>query len=163
MSLDFFNISCQYPTINETTFGLCDNEDGTKAYPDFSHPETWISQVKNDTKLDIVFTAIDKCVIHDNQYPNRGRCDVMLTTNKHLYLVELKNQKPPWQSHAIGQLKSTIKFLLDNHDISKYKKKKVFACNKKKEKFVSFDNEENLKLFRETGFRIDIQANVLII
>lgn len=163
MSLNFFNRNCQYPSINFVSFGLCDKEDGTKAYPDSTNPEDWIAQVKNENKLDIVVTAIDKCILQDEEYPNRGRCDAMLTTNTHLYLVELKNQIPPWQTHTINQLKSTIKFLTENHDISSFKKKKAFACNKKREKFVFIDNEENLAMFRSTGFRIDIQSEILVI
>lgn len=163
MSLDFFKADCQYPTISVNTFGLCDNQDGTKAYPDITNPDSWIAEVKNDDNLEIVFTAIDKCVLNDQEYTSRGRCDGMLTTDNHLYLVELKNQEPPWQSHAINQLNSTIQFLIDNHDLRQFKKRKAFACNKRREKFVVIDNEENLTLFKRTGFRIDIQAEIIVI
>ena len=162
MSLNFFKSDCQYPPIRLNTFGLCDNQNGTKAYPDNSNLETWIAEVKNDSNLEIVFTAIDKCVLQDNEYKGRGRCDGMLTTDIHLYLVELKNQDPPWQSHAIDQLESTIQFLIEKHDISKYKKRKAFACNKKKQKFIVINNESNKAFFKRTTFRIDIQANIAI-
>ncbi len=163
MSLNFFRADCQNPPISIDTFGLCDNEDGTKAYPDTANPENWIAEVKNENNLDITFTAVDKCVIHDHEYPNRGRCDGMLTTENHLYLVELKNQLPPWQSHAIDQLDSTIDFLLSIHNISQYKKRKVFACNKKRDKFVVIDNEFNKAFYHRTTFRIDIQAEIVVI
>ncbi|MBK7337466.1 MAG: hypothetical protein IPJ00_15465 [Saprospirales bacterium] len=73
----------------------------------------------------------------------RGRCDGMLTTDTHLYLVELKNLAPPWQSQAIDQLDSTIQFLIDNHDISQYKREKHLPAIKKRDKFVVVDNEFN--------------------
>ena len=116
MSLNFFRADCQYPSIAANTFGLCDNQDGTKAYRDTANPDTWIAEVKNDSNLEIVFTAVDKCVLHDHDHAGRGRCDGMLTTDNVLYLVALKNQEPPWQSHAIDQLDSTIQFLMDSHD-----------------------------------------------
>lgn len=163
MSLNFFRIDCQYSSISANIFGLCDKQDGTKAYPDTASPEDWIAEVKNDSNLEIVFTAIDKCILHDHEQTGRGRCDGMLTTDIHLYLVELKNQDPPWQSKAIDQLDSTIQFLIDNHDISQYKKRKAFASNKKRDKFVVIDNEFNKAFYRRTTFRIDIQAEIVII
>ena len=163
MSLNFFRADCQNPPISFGTFGLCDNEDGTRAYPDTANPDNWIAEVKNDNNMDITFTAVDKCVFNDHEYTGRGRCDGMLTTENHLYLVELKNQQPPWQSHAIDQLNSTINFLVDNHDISQYKKRKAFVCNKKRDKFVVIDNEFNKAFYNRTTFRIDIQAEIVII
>jgi hypothetical protein len=163
MSIDFFRADCQYPANSAGVFGLCDKQDGTKAYPNTANPDDWIAEVKNERESDIVFTAIDKCVLHDHEYSGRGRCDGMLTTENHLYLVELKNQEPPWQSHAIYQLDSTITFLMNNHDISQYKKRKAFACNKKRDRFVVIDNEFNRAFFKRTTFRIDIQAEIVII
>lgn len=163
MSLDFFKQDCRYPSIALESFGICDDQNGLKAYPTADNPDTWIAEVKNSNKLNVVFTAIDKCVIHDNEFPNRGRCDGMLTTDEHLYLVELKNQKPPWQIDAIEQLLSTIEFINEHHDLSVFRKKKAFACNKKRNKFVVIDNEDNLKLYRRTGFRIDVQAEIVVV
>ena len=163
MSLDFFQNECQEPALSNIEFGLCDDENGGIAYTDIANSNKWIATVKNDSQQPIVFTAVDKCVLFDNEYIGRGRCDGMLTTNNHLYLVELKNQIPPWQSHAIEQLESTIQFLLDNHDISLYKKRKAFASNKKRDAFVVIDNEFNMSFYRRTTFRIDIQAEIVII
>jgi hypothetical protein len=166
MSLDFFRADCQYPPIALNTFGLCDCQDGTKAFPDTdvaNRDSKWIAEVINVNNLQIVFTAIDKCVLQDYQFNGRGRCDGMLTTTIHLYLVELKNQEPPWQTNAIDQLDSTIQFLTDNHDISQYKKRKVFACNKKRDKFVVIENEFNKAFYKRTTFRIDIQAEIVVI
>lgn len=163
MSLNFFRNDCQYPPISLVSFGLCDKQDGSKAYPTTTDSEDWIAEVKNEKELETVFTAIDKCVLMDGDEPDRGRCDGMLTTEQHLYLVELKNERSGWQPEAINQLTSTIRFLLENHDLSVYKKKKAFACNKKHKKFAEIDNEINKRLFTETGFRIDIQAEIVVV
>lgn len=161
--MHFFNTACQEPPFNHTLFGLCDDENGTRAYTNIDNPPSWIATVKNDTAKTIVFTAIDKCVIKDHEFPGRGRCDCMLTTSDLLYLVELKNKTSPWQPHAIEQLESTIQFLIANHDVSSYKHKKAFACNKKRERFAVIDNETNNHFYRTYRFRIDIQAEILIV
>lgn len=163
MSLNFFKEDCSYPPISDKNFGLCDDENGTKAYPTTINIESWIAEIKNENELQIVFTAIDKCVLTDSEYAGVKRCDGMLTTDQHLYLIELKNQIPPWQSGAIEQLTSTIDLIINSHDISAYKKKKAFACNKKRERFVVIDNEFNLQLYRKTGFRIDIQTEIIVL
>jgi len=123
----------------------------------------WIATVRNNNPEGVVFTAIDKCVIKDNEYLGRGRCDCMLTTSKSLYLIELKEQLPPWQADALAQLTSIINFLMENHDISQYKIRKVFACNKKREQFIAFNNEENQRFIRETTFRKDFQTEVIVL
>lgn len=163
MSLNFFKADCQHPPISETSFGLCDDQNGTRAYHDTAHPDLWIAEVKNDGGLAIVFTAIDKCVLQDHEYVERGRCDGMITTEEHLYLVELKDKNPPWQAQAIEQLESTVEMLMEHHDISGFKKRKAFACNKRKERFVVIDNEINKAFYRRTSFRLDIQAKILVI
>ncbi len=163
MSLDFFNEACKYPPTLEEIFGLCDDNDTVKAYPDFENTANWIAEVRNGNHLEITVTAIDKCVLQDHEYIGRGRCDCMLTTETHLYLVELKDKLPPWQEEALKQLESTIQLLNENHDLSKFKKKKIFACNKKRQRFVEIENEDNLAFMRRTGFRKDIQAKIVVI
>lgn len=163
MSLNFFKSACQYPLLNSAKFGLCDNQDGSMAYPDQFNQESWIAEVRNDKHRKIICTAIDKCIINDNEYRNKGRCDLMLTSDNLLYLVELKNQEPPWQSFAIEQLNSTIIILLENHDIKQFKKRKAFACNKKRDRFVVLDNEFNKAFYKRTTFRIDIQAEIVVV
>jgi len=87
----------------------------------------------------------------------------MLTTEDLLYLVELKDQKTHWQTHAIEQLESTINFLRDHHDLNRFRHKKAFVCNKRHKPFATVDNELMLRFHRDYGFRIDVQATVLII
>lgn len=90
--------------------GICDNQDSTPAYVDTDNPQEWVATVENRAQLEVIFTAIDKCVLQDGDQPGRGRCDGMLTTNNLLYLVELKEQRTNWRSDATEQLRSTILF-----------------------------------------------------
>lgn len=161
--MDFFKPQCQSGPFNQAQFGLCDDQNAACAYVDTATPAKWVATVENPSQKAITFTAIDKCVIQDCDAPGRGRCDGMLTTEDLLYLVELKEQEPPWRQHAIDQLESSIKFLLAHHDISRFRHKKAFACNKRRRAFATIDNELQRRFFRDYGFRIDVQATVLVL
>lgn len=163
MSLNFLNNTCKEQERYDLSFGLCDNQDGTKAYSDAGNSETWIATVTNDSAVGLTFTPVDKCLIKDNEYPGRGRCDGILTSDQHLYFVELKNQAKSWISNAIEQLDSTIEFFKEAHDVNQFKHKKAFACNKQHRHFQEVDNELNLAFFRKHKVRIDVQAEILIV
>lgn len=163
MSLTFLESPCQEPSRNDSEFGICDNEDGTKAYTDNSRRKDWIATVSNPSTKDVSFIAVDKCILQDTDEPGRGRCDGILLTNDQLYFVELKNQMRSWISDAINQLDSTIEFFKESHDMNEFRHKKAFACNKKSKHFQEIDNELNLAFFRKHGVRIDVQAEIIII
>jgi hypothetical protein len=162
MSVNFQIAICQ-ETLHNPLFGLCDDNNGTKAYTDIDNPRNWIATVKNDQQKKIMFTAIDKCVIQDNEYLGRGRCDGMLTTDEYLCFVELKDQAKGWMSAAIEQLESTIQFFSEGNDMAIFKHKKAFACNKQHKHFQEIDNELNLRFFRKYKVRIDVQADIIIV
>ncbi len=102
--MNFFESFCQEPAINESQFGLCDDQDGTKAYTNIGDRTKWIATVQNGRNISLTFTAIDKCVLNDDEEPDRGRCDGMLISdsNEHIYFVELKVQARNWILNAIN-------------------------------------------------------------
>ena len=161
--MDFFNPACQSGPFSQETFGLCDDQNATPAYVDTTTPDKWVATVENPARKAVTFTAIDKCVIQDGDEPSWGRCDGMLTTEDLLYLVELKDQKSNWKPNAIEQFESTIRFLRNHHDLTRFRTKKAFACNKQHRTFATIDNELQRRFFQNYGFRIDAQATVLII
>lgn len=161
--INFFKIECQTPNITAEEFGLCDDKKAAPAEVDFVDKNRWIATVFNEKPHAITFTAIDKCILKDHEYEDRGRCDCMLTTNKHLLLVELKDKEPPWIAGAIEQLESTIQFLMDNHDLTQFKIRKIHACNKKADRFFVFDNDDNAEFLKRTTFRRDVQTNIVIL
>ena len=48
--MNFFEPTCQELTIDECIFGLCDDQNGAKAYTNINDPTKWIATVKNDRK-----------------------------------------------------------------------------------------------------------------
>jgi hypothetical protein len=158
--VNFFDLNCQEEPRTEAEFGI---KDGDIAYTTLEDPETWIAKVHNQSDLPITLTAIDGCVILGGELEGVRRCDCMLTTPDHLYLIELKDENKGWKSGAIAQLVSTIKLFIETHGKGNYKHRKAFACNRQFRRFQEVEHELNLRVFREYGFRIDAQATIVVI
>lgn len=163
MSYQFLGSSCQEEPRKDILFGVCDDEDGRKAYTDTGTTAKWIATVSNPNAVEVSFIAVDKCVILDEQEQGRGRCDGILVTDNQIYFVELKNLGSHWIQGAIDQLESTIEFFKQSHELAAFKHKKAFACNKKRKHFQEIDNEENLRFFRKHKVRLDVQADIIIV
>ncbi|HHE07959.1 MAG TPA: hypothetical protein ENL01_03560 [Chlorobaculum parvum] len=161
--MNFFDSACQEPARKDCLFGLCDDQDGTKAYTNTNDPSKWVATVQNDSKVELTFTAIDNCVIMSNEEYERRRCDGMLTSTRHIFFIELKDQRAGWKADAVAQLESTIQFFIENHDINEFRHKKAFACNKKHQPFQIIDQETRLRFFRQCGFHIDVQARIIVV
>jgi hypothetical protein len=140
-------------------FGLCDKEDGTPAYTTLVADPAWVATVRNPHGKEVTFTAIDHCI----EIPEiHRRCDCMLTTDDTLFLVELKSERAHWITGAVEQLESTMDLLRENEDLSPYRFKKGFACNRRHRHFQQVDHERNLRCFRDHGFRLDINATITV-
>ncbi len=166
MSVNFFETDCKEDSRKEKQFGICDDQNGTKAYTDTTDSTKWIAKVTNVKEIDVSFTAIDNCitVLKKGTKDKESSCDGMLTFTESLYLVELKEQGTGgWISDAKGQLENTIKLISENHDLSNFRYKKAFACNKKHPSFTVIDTAERKSFFNRTGgFRIYVQAEIVV-
>ncbi len=163
--INFFNNNCNEASISNKEFGICDDQNGTKAYTDNTNSKKWIATIKNDKRKKIVFTAIDNCIIilKEETSDKESTCDGMLTFENSLFLVELKVQRQGgWLPRAISQLENTIKLIKKHNDISKIKYKKAYACNKIHPRFQIMASEQMKRFFDKTGFRIDVQAEIKI-
>lgn len=112
MSVNFFGTECTELSRTDELFGICDDQDGGKAYFNATDKNKWIAVVKNDKGLAVSFTAIDHCIIilKEGTKDEESTCDGMITFTDSLYLVELKKQGAGgWVSKAIAQMENTIK------------------------------------------------------
>ena len=168
MSVDFFSATCKEPVQTSELFGICDDQDGTKAYTDIQDIYKWIATVKNKNQVEVTFIAIDHCItlLREGTNDMESTCDGMLTFEDHLYLVELKKQrKGGWLSEAKGQLENTIHLLSEHQSpvLDGIRYKKAFVCNRKHPSFNTIDNELSKRFFKESnGFRLDAQAEIVI-
>lgn len=161
--MNFFDSACQSGPFHLPTFGLCDDQSGGLAYVDTdpSHTKKWIATIRNPLEKAVTFTAIDKCVIRDDQAVGQRRCDGMLTTDNLLCLIELKDKEKKWMPSAVAQLESTIKFLLSAHPViaNRYPRKRACACNKRR-RIAREIRHNHQKLFAGYGFEFSADAEV---
>lgn len=163
MSVDFFQAKYQSRT-TEKLFGICDNQDGQKAFIDKANQDKWIATVKNDKNSEILFNAIDNCIdiLRDNGKMDDNRCDGMLTYENNIVFIELKDKMKRWIPDAINQLKTTIEHFISNHDISVYQHKRAFAVNKQRPHFNYGNQERSQRFFGQYRVRLNIQATIKI-
>ncbi|MDY0077324.1 MAG: hypothetical protein RBR87_08620 [Bacteroidales bacterium] len=164
--MNFLETDCKKPAKTDNTFGISDDQDGNKAYTSLTDNEKWIDKVTNHVNFTISFIAIDNCIIvfKEGTKDKENTCDGMLTFHESLYLVELKKQGTGgWLPDAKSQLENTIKLLHENHDLSAFKYKKAYDCNKKHPTFTVIDAAERKAFFEKTNrFRIDAQTEIVI-
>ncbi|WP_158828992.1 hypothetical protein [Mucilaginibacter lacusdianchii] len=163
MNIEFLTSECREAARHDEVFGLCDDQNNTKAYSDTEHPDQWIATILNPDHVAVVFTPLDHCIkaFKEGTKDEESLCDGMLTTALCLYLVELKDRMHAgWQQKSTDQLVNTIQLLRANHDLAPFRYKKAYQCNKRFLSFKVIDNEENLRFFRTYGFRMDKQGEI---
>lgn len=161
---ELLGTNCTEKPRKDRLFGICDDQDGEKAYSHNETPENWIAIVVNNNEELVTFTAIDNCIIvfKPGTKDQESTCDGVLTWNDSIYLVELKIQAAGgWLPKSIKQLENTIK-LISPEFLKNFKYKKAYACNRKHPNFTTIDNEFNKRFFRDYGFRIDAQREISI-
>ncbi len=163
MSVNFFETSCQEPPKSDVRFGICDDQNGDIAYTDTTDSDKWIALVENPNETQVTFTAIDNCVeILRGDSNQEKRCDGMLTYTDSIVFVELKAVLKSWIPDATEQLETTIQHFIAHHDISVYRHKRAFACNKRHPNFQVIDNETKRRFFDTYRVRLNIQGVIKI-
>ncbi len=163
MPINFFKHDCQDRHVTDAEFGLCDEQNGQRAFVDRENRAAWVAVVENGNEHEITFTGIDNCIeIFRDSGDMERRCDGMLTSAEQIIFVELKDQRCGWISDAIKQLASTIRCFQEQHDISVYSQKKAFACNRRHPHFQVMDNTRKQRFYNEFRVRLNIQATIEI-
>jgi hypothetical protein len=162
MGINFFVENCQSQT-NQPKFGLCDDP---PAYIDTEDSNKWIAIVENNQELEVIFTAIDHCIeITRADGTMDSRCDGMLTYDKNVIFVELKERNyrnSVWIEEGDKQLRRTISIFINNYSLEEFKSKKAYIANRKKPDF-QFSHKERMQKFKnDTGFRLLIQQKIVI-
>lgn len=162
--VDFCKPSCQTTNISAKIFGLADPQDKTPAIVLYNEPEKWVAEVENRTGIPLNFTAVDNCIEifrEDGQMENR--CDAIITGGNYLIFVELKDQRGDWIQYAVeNQLKTTIRCFKENCEMSRYRKRYAYACNKRHPQF-QYSHMSMMDEFRkETGVRLCIVNKIVM-
>lgn len=166
MSVDFFTNTCQETPTTELSFGICDDQNNTRAYLDFTISSKLVAEIENPNLQSIVFTAIDYCI--DLLRPDGTRdnhCDGMLTYSDSIVFVELKERKGKagtWIPHGEKQLRAVISHFENNHDINIYSSKRAFLSNNKKPFAHSFQGNRIRRFKLDTGIDLFIMNKIII-
>jgi hypothetical protein len=162
--VDFFTPECQTLNVTAKSFGICDPQDGGKAYVDYNNDNQWIAIVKNESGKPLNFTAIDNCVeIRRGDGNMENRCDAMLTGAGYIIFIELKDQRRDWVDHAVNdQLQTTIDYFKRNCDISVYGKRIAYACNRRQPRFMHSHISLMDEFWRKNNVRLNIVNEIVI-
>ena len=162
MNINFFEGKCQSKT-SEKDFGLCDKKDEQPALIATLNDKEWIAVIENKNKIEITFTAIDKCIqIYRKNGKTEKCCDGMLIYTNNIVFIELKESRKRWIKNGIEQLKTTIKRFKENHNINIFRKKQAFLSNKKHPNFQSGHIEKMELFYKELKVRLHIQNKIKI-
>jgi hypothetical protein len=125
-------------------FGICDNCDKTPAFVSTNKNDKWIAHAACNNRSDYSFIAVDnKIPVPGKNGGMEKRCDAMLYTKETVCFIELKEQKEKWLTHAVEQLEATITTFNENYDITSFRFRRAYACNRRRPNFaVSFKNRQ---------------------
>lgn len=165
-TIDFFK---DEEPVNNSLFGICDDEDEAEKTPayvniDLTQKDLWIAKVDNRTGKPVYFIAVDnKIEIRRENGEMENRCDAILHHADYIIFVELKDQRKDWIVHAVeDQLATTIRFFKSCHDITAFRHRVAYACNKKHPSFACSHKEYMQRFRNEHNVRLIIDCHIVL-
>lgn len=166
MGIDFFK---EEEVVNDVYFGICDDEDETTKTPAYvdrnrANKDKWVAKVTNNTGKAVGFVAVDnKIEIRRDNGDMENRCDAMLHNENYIIFVELKVQDKDWIKRAVEeQLLATINSFKTYHDISKFRYRIAYACNRR-HPFFAVSHKEYMQQFRKKhNVRLIIGSDIIL-
>ena len=166
MKINFFAKKYQKELLRqEAIVGICDPEGEQYAYTTIEHGnDKWCATIKNSQHKKFLFIAIDKNIIIIRADGNlESTCDgmVYIPQTRELSFVELKAYHTGgYISSAEGQLLSTLKYFLANHNYKDYHSRRAYACNPHRPAFAVSARKQINEFYKLTHFRLMPQATI---
>ena len=162
MSAAFFKTKCRHTT-DAACFGLCDDGPNGWAYISESKAEdTWICTVENNNRLEVVFTAVDKCAdIRRADGNQESTCDCILTYTDNIVFVELKELRKDWIEDGIDQLQNTLNLFPENV-LRRFRHKRAFVANRRHPHFNQSASGRKQQFRSQYKVRLLVQATIII-
>lgn len=168
MAVDFKKPSCVSST-DAKRFGICDDQPPLPkgpAYLDHKDGKKWIAVVHNDSRFQVLFTAIDHCVdILRPDGTQEKRCDGMLTLHDSVIFVELKEidmKGAGWIKQAEEQLRTTIGYFEKEPEAKAYEIKKAYIANSERPLFRESQQVRMERFEEETGYVLRIENRIIL-
>ncbi|MDR2086811.1 MAG: hypothetical protein LBP72_06510 [Dysgonamonadaceae bacterium] len=167
MKFDLFATGC-FDHLT-TSFGIYDDPDLPEEPVKKVSYDEGVAKIENKNNRSIYFVPVDKNIIcyKPNSKDIESQCDALLICLRpqaiyDLYFVELKNVRKDWITDGIEQLKTSISNLTSVYSVACISKKMAFLANGK-HPYYHFSLKEKMEKFRnETGFRLNICAEITI-
>lgn len=177
MSVNFFD--SQYrtePVRNDKRIGVCDPQNGTRAYTTTAEDKgKWMAEISNPKEMGVQFVAVDNniCMPEVNGKQQK-RCDGMIlyplssdsgndAVSENICFVELKDvMGSGWIKEATEQLRATITTFCENHDYRKFKTRKAYAANCRHPNFNHSQMKRMTDFMEETHFQLIIRRTIII-
>ena len=151
------------PARTDSEFGICDN--GRLAFTTKQgDPVKWIALVSNEKQNTLQFVPVDhNIVVYNIKGEEISQCDGMLYAEGNLWLafVELKD-KTRLRHKPYEQLESTIQLFLANHDYKLFRKRFVYAVNRKHPQFAHSRKDEMQTFHDKYKFRLLYQRDIVV-
>ena len=151
------------PARTDSEFGICDN--GRLAFTTTQgDPVKWIALVSNEKQNTLQFVPVDhNIVVYNFKGEEISQCDGMLYAEGNLWLafVELKD-KTRLRHKPYEQLESTIQLFLANHDYKLFRKRFVYAVNRKHPQFAHSRKDEMQIFHDKYKFRLLYQRDIVV-
>lgn len=125
----------------------------------------WFARVENLDGGQVIFTAIDKCILRYRPVTNEmeSTCDGMLEKGTTLCLVELKDRNSSgWVAKGKSQLESTIRLLKLEENLSRFSDRRAIIANKQRPGVTVLSTTENLMFLRTHDFRLIVDPTIVI-
>ncbi len=166
MKIDFLK---EEEIVTESYFGICDESNDTVKMPAYvntcdTNSSNWIAKVTNNSGKPIGFIAVDYNIeIRRENGDMENRCDALLHNDEYIIFIELKDKKDDWIKLAVEkQLLTTINIFKSCHDITKFRHRIAYVCNKKHPNFAVSNKEYMQRFKNEHNIRLIIGCNITI-
>lgn len=162
---DIFKMLCQDVT-QATYFGICDDKPHQRAYIDTTESGKWMAVIKNYTRQEVTFTALDNCIeIHKSNGKMESRCEGAITYNDTIIFVEIKERKgdaKTWAKDADKQLRNTISSIEAKINLDGFSIKRAAITNRL-QKGSKEKHTVRMKKFQEdTGYVLRVDNRIIL-
>jgi hypothetical protein len=162
---DIFKILCQDVT-QAKNFGICDDKPNQRAYINTDDGEKWMAVVKNDTRQEITFTALDNCIeMRKANGKMESRCEGAITYNNTIIFLEIKKRTgdaSTWAKDADKQLRNTISSIEAKIDLKDFPIKRAAITNCLQRRSNEKHTVRMKKFQEDTGYILRVENRVIL-
>lgn len=153
-------------------FGICDDPGELPAFVSYdTSAHTWIAEVSNPEHMRIRFLPVDKHIpLRRQDGTDAMRCDAMLLTTPIctkgiVVFIELKDVRSSARNearnHAIEQLRETIEYFSQYHQLGSYEKRLAYVAIRKGPQANTAHTNDILRFRKDYRITLKISTEII--